>query len=88
MPAEVKEHDKALDREMYASVSNPQADPLVGAAGGMGGMWGAAGLGRAAGLGGLGGLGGTDPLGGLGGGAEGDGAPSGKPVELPKRNWE
>ena len=87
LPRALKEHDKYLDREMYATVQQAQqhgpghlATPAAAAEfanNTMGGMSG------------MGGLGGLSGLGGLDGGSAGapDGAAEQLPP-LPKRNWE
>jgi hypothetical protein len=78
LPAEVKQHDKDLDKEMYASVQGPRGPDGMPA-----NMWASSALGGGLGAAGLGGA-------GFGAAGMGDEAMPNreKPVELPKRNWE
>ena len=76
LPQEVKEHDKDLDREMYAPVQS--GAPGSESSYANGGLWTAGGLSRAAGFG---------DSSNLAPNGEGEENPA-RPVELPKRNWE
>ena len=82
LPDEVKQHDKELDREMYATLQEGGSLEQMhtrygGTLGGLG-----------AGLGGLGSMGGAMRGHGLDSASFGDGGRSRVDAELPKRNWE